>query len=607
MGEYFLFDFQLRRNIMSGSAPSQPKNAAAAAGPEAPVVSVDLSAARDLLKVFARMARAMRIYARNNDVWIRFWGELTRGMTGYLDAHGLLSLSIGTGEVKVQGEVIFQPKGQDDNFAFRMYKDGLRQIDFLKGIPEAELLRFLEIITADFDRGEMQDKDVVSLLWECEFKHIFTLSVDSFVQEAQTDPEEEEEGPPQDPIALADEEADQLLEMLQQSQEINLLKLDFEEKREYRQVAMGSTSFEMRAGGEKVQLLPIDPLLEQELRAEVEELATVETPIEPMAEVFFELFRQETPEDYAELLDIIMKVVNNLLIDAELETLNALLFPVRLLSQPDYARAFYHHGMVLELFRRLGDPVLLEPLLGAIQEGRLKGGVPAFFGFFALMVPERIPGLLEWLERIEDELMRRAGVDALLLVAGDSFDAFHHAVRVARPLLVADILLAMGRLASIHSLDVIVGAVAHPDAHVREEALVALRGFESPRAREITFQAIQDEVEAVRLAALRSLTVLRDRQTSRYLNEQLAARTLKNRSFHELRAMCMALAHILGSDALPTLKGVIEARRMPDWQRASVHGLAVLGSEGKRVLEQAQRDSSGPVLEEIRSVLARLK
>lgn len=592
---------------MSSELPSS----VASSPDEAPIrsQSVDIPAARDLVRIFAKTAKATRLYARNNEVYQRFWNELVARMDAYLDLHATLSLQISTHDVRVGAEVVFQPKEQDDNFAFRLYKDGLRQIDFLKGLPHAELQHFLEIITADFDRGDFQDKDVVSLIWECEFRHIFTLSVDSFVQETQAENQEEDEEPAeQEPQAFSDAEADQLFEILQQSTEVNLLKLDVEEKREYRVVSAGTASFSERNAVHGGQIFQIDPNLELRLKAEVEVLGLEETPTEVIAEIIFELFRQETPEEYPQLISIMLGVIDSLIAEADLETLNQLLFPLRLLSIPDYARAFLNHGLVQELFSHLGVASRVEPLLLPIQEGRLRGGIPALFGFLSLQLPEHIPGLLKWLDRITDDGARRAGVDALITVAGEDLEPFYSAVRTGNPKLVADLIFAMGKLGSLQSLEVILGAFSHSEARVREETLVALRNFESPRARETIFLALSDPAESVRLAALRYMTVHRDRQTARFLMEQMQGRGFKARSFVEMRAMCMALAHIQGMESLGTLSGLLKQKRMGELQRAAAHGLALLGGQDvRRLFEQAIRESTGPVADECRMLLLELK
>lgn len=587
-------------------SPALADDVEALTGPSA----VDLPAARELVRIFAKTARATRLYARNNEVYQRFWSELCTRMMAYLDANQVLSLQIGTHEVRVSDEVVFQPQQQDDNFAYRLYKDGLRQMDFVRGLTVEELQRLLEVITADFERGDFQDKDVISLLWECEFRHIFTLSVDSFVQEAQVEGQEEEDEPAEQPASMvSDAEAESLFELLQQSSEINLLKLDKEEKRQYRMVSQSSSSFVER-GTENVTgtIFTLDPGLEQRLKAEVEALAEEETPLDPVAEVLFELYRQELPEEFPQLIQVTLGVMETLLADGDLESLNHLLFPLRLLSMPDYARAFLHHGLVLELFSHLGQPARLDPLLPVLQDRRLRGGENALFGFMSLMVPDRVAGLMSWLERIQDEAYRQAALEGLIVAAGEELQPFLQAARSPNPMLVADVIKSMGRLASMSSLEVVLSAFSHAEPRVREEAVIALRSFESPRARETIFLALSDGAESVRLAALRTLTVAHDRATARYITELLQSKQLKGRSFTELRALCMALAHIQGNDAVLLLSGLLKHRKTPELQRAAAHGLAVVGgADVRRHLEQVIRESSPPLSDECRTLLSQLK
>src|SRR5262249_13571374 len=70
---------------------------------------------------------------------------------------------------------VLTERGKGDGLAWRLYKDGIRELRFLPGVERDELVRFLEIVR----RGRVGDEDdVVTQLWENDFSCIGYRAVD---------------------------------------------------------------------------------------------------------------------------------------------------------------------------------------------------------------------------------------------------------------------------------------------------------------------------------------------------------------------------------------------------------------------------------------------
>jgi hypothetical protein len=301
-------------------------------------------------------------------------------------------------------------------------------------------------------------------------------------------------------------------------------------------------------------------------------------------------------------------VVDPLLQAGDLETVNQVLYALRLLCLPDYARAFHNHAEVTGLFKALATPARLEMLHLALTENALIGGPGALFAYMSLQLQEHLPTWIAWSGRLQDDHLRKATLDGLIVAAQGQTHSFEEAVKSSTPKLVADILQGMGRVGDLHCLEVILGAFAHADAGVRVEVLVAVRSFETPRVREVVLRAMQDSDESVRLAAFRHVAVHRDKSGGRRLEELVGSKAFRDRSFPEKRAACMALAHIQGKDALPILTESFKARRRTEVARAAAHGLGVLGGPDiRRLLEPVAREGTSELAIECRQVLAGMK
>ncbi|RME24237.1 MAG: HEAT repeat domain-containing protein, partial [Deltaproteobacteria bacterium] len=104
----------------------------------------------------------------------------------------------------------------------------------------------------------------------------------------------------------------------------------------------------------------------------------------------------------------------------------------------------------------------------------------------------------------------------------------------------AVVLLGLSRLDTPALLEKILMRLDSPHAVVREAALVALRKHRTPHTRELVRRAIEDEVEAVRVEALRYVSVYRDVEAAPVILARLRGDAAGTLSARELRALAMA-------------------------------------------------------------------
>lgn len=102
--------------------------------------------------------------------------------------------------------------GKLPKYIFQMYRDGIREISFHKGIESEEIWVFAEICSADF--GAIED-DMVTLLWKGEFSSIRYYAVDSLGVEV-------DEELPEDLLSSGDSN----LRSLQEGEEMKLSSSD---------------------------------------------------------------------------------------------------------------------------------------------------------------------------------------------------------------------------------------------------------------------------------------------------------------------------------------------------------------------------------------------
>ncbi len=116
-----------------------------------------------LVKTF----KAAQIYQTNHPSFKNFFTQFYQDITEYLKINFQLILQIERFSICYEGRTIYEETEKDISIAFRLFKDGIREISFSRGIAEDELLIFVEIVSRS-DR----DQDIALNLWECHFSHI---------------------------------------------------------------------------------------------------------------------------------------------------------------------------------------------------------------------------------------------------------------------------------------------------------------------------------------------------------------------------------------------------------------------------------------------------
>src|SRR3990170_2016961 len=135
-----------------------------------------VKSATDVLQTLSKAIRTLKIYPDTSPLRQKFVTELTGKFNKFLDEYGNLILRVKQTEMFYQGEVVYSHPSKEENIAFRLFGDGIREIIFTKGLEEKEILDFIDAITRDCSK-EGND-DVVTLLWEKDFKNIRHIVVE---------------------------------------------------------------------------------------------------------------------------------------------------------------------------------------------------------------------------------------------------------------------------------------------------------------------------------------------------------------------------------------------------------------------------------------------
>ncbi|MCA9549117.1 MAG: hypothetical protein KC933_03715, partial [Myxococcales bacterium] len=135
------------------------------------------------LAAFSRVARARSLYQENSAALKRMRSDLFRGFQEILADRPVLSLRVRPEAFVFEDQVVLTDENPDQSIPFALYRDGIRRLDFSRGLEESELDTLLACTARGFHFTGLGD-DIVSDLWRHDLEHIRYLVVDTSVVDA---------------------------------------------------------------------------------------------------------------------------------------------------------------------------------------------------------------------------------------------------------------------------------------------------------------------------------------------------------------------------------------------------------------------------------------
>ena len=145
--------------------------------------------AATLLMRLATTSRSFVLYDPNNEAIQRFLSGLLEAFVGALTEEGVLLFDLRPFEVIYEGTSVYLNRDRERSLAFRLYRDGVRQLKFSRGFDWEELAKLLGILSTRYTGVHQAEDDAVTLLWKADFKHLEFVAVEGIVPEDSGPPE----------------------------------------------------------------------------------------------------------------------------------------------------------------------------------------------------------------------------------------------------------------------------------------------------------------------------------------------------------------------------------------------------------------------------------
>lgn len=486
----------------------------------------------DLLKAFVKAVRAHQLYMANNPMHARSLEAVKDAFATLWLQTDELDLQIVETQFKWEGRVVLdEGERTGDNLAWLFYKDGIRELKFLKGFETEDLATLFDLLQRVRKAG-VEDDDLLTLMWEREFATLQYRYVDLTV-EAGSGVESMERA----------EQKEKLLSPAQvetgpESTMSSVARLD----------DFDST------------LYFLDDSEVEYLQAEIKKEFSTDLRPAVMASLLdtFELHKDPTVrEEICGLLDYFLLI---LLSTAQYRNAAYLLREAVITANraPDILEP--QKQRLTQLGDLMSDPKPLGQLLQALEDTPLRAPQTELDDLFAILQPGALETVLGWIGRSNNTELRVLLEHAATRLAATSSSELIRLIGSEDEVVALEAIRRAAALKSPAAVPALGKMLTVGEADMRVATVNALTEIGSPGAMQMLERALLDEDRDVRIVAVRALGARSSRSALPRIEAAIKGKELRESNLTEKMAFFEAFGLLSGDAGIPLLDGLLHSK-----------------------------------------------
>ena len=508
--------------------------------------------AKEVLNLFAKAFASMRIYPAENPTVEGLNNAFSEKMLEFLEEQEELKLIVQEFSFSFKDETIFQDEQKKASLPFLLFKDGMRELAFYKGLDIKELQGFLKVLKENADLPP-DDSDIVNSLWMKDFPHIRYFAIDEFL-ESETKEEAE----------------DARFNINEEKLERGRIKLTSEDKNEIRKrnIALGLHKKDTSEAEEDNEITLEDiPLpfqmssVKKEDTPEIESMLAEHRSMPPLTEMINLLFEILYLEDRTDAFSSILNVLNQFYKEAVYKSLFLL------------ASLILHRLQELaELFseKSVERKDLLEKTLKHIQSGSsiaylkklfINGQIDDFDSFFQYLKrlgPSAIPLAADIWEETKDPTTRQKASNFLYETGKKDFISLLNIAKDHRASLTREVIKILGKIGDLKALPFLKKFIGHGNKDVRLSVVRALAAIDDVSINPTLIEFLSDRDGEVRTQAAMSLKFCKDQAIISYLIQIVEKRGFRERLKLEKKALLEYLVKTQSEEISGLLRSILK-------------------------------------------------
>ncbi|MBI5407216.1 MAG: HEAT repeat domain-containing protein [Nitrospirae bacterium] len=503
-----------------------------------------IKSATDVLQTLSKAIKTLKIYPDTSPLRQKFVAELTGKFSKFLDEYGDLILRIKQTEMSYQGEVVYSHPSKEENIAFRLFGDGIREIIFTEGLEEKEILDFIDAITRDCSREG--DDDVVTLLWEKDFKNIRHIVV-----------EEEKEGEKElaatEQASTAGKSREALLnayksEAVSEQQGTTILE-----------PAGVELEIEHIYGKPFSEIFALTPEEIERVQCEMDKEEGMDL-ISELLDILFHILQIEKEiESYTEIMTNIEKAIKSLALSGDYRRIIPILTTLKTLSKEENNFSRTHAQVIQTTIDALGEEEFLQQFALSINVSKSED-TDALFSFLSMLNKNAVAPLAAMIGALDQMKTRRLFCDVLALIAKENIEPLLRKIGDNNWFVVRNIVYILGKIGDPKSVSYLKKIKDHDEPRIRKEIVHTLTEIKSAEAKDLLISFLKDNNSAVRMMALKNLSTLNYRKAVPHLLNIISGDGFDSKEVIEKREFFDALGILGTNEVLPFLKETLMKR-----------------------------------------------
>jgi len=548
--------------------------------PEGVETDEELLLARDTISAFIKAIKAFRFYPPDNPTLKGFRDQLFKKFQFFLNKYESFVIQVGEYDLSFKGKVLYENRDVKTSLAFSLYKDGLREIRFVKGLEEWEIQGIIDILKHSETINQLED-DVVTLLWEKDFLHISYLATDEFLEET--------------PVVVPDNveqfRKNLVFKPLAHHVEVQLAEEGSEEGIDLDEILSKVIEEPLPFVSDKsVYFLTPDEVegLRKDVESEVDPIFVFN-----VTDILFEILALEKErEPFQDAINILIKVLDAFMTLGEFAKATELLKRVYIILKT-YDLRDWQVESIRKIILEAGDEVRIERI-GRVLE-REEGRLEDVNAYLLLLQKNSIKPMIKVLGELKNSKARRVFCDALSEIGKNAIELLTPFIDDRRWFLVRNIVYTLGRIGKEQSLPYIQKAFNHEDLRVRREAIQALGLIGGTKATGLLVKSLTDNDVRIRCMAAINLGKGGKKTGLIPLLEVVQSKDFYKREPTEIKAFFNAIGMVGSNEAVPVLQQLLERKswfgrgKTDEIRIGAASALATIGTpDAKAVLEEGK-------------------
>lgn len=538
----------------------------------------ELLLARDLMSHLVKTIKAFKFYPPDNPTLKGFQDLLFKKLQFFLGKYPVFAFQIGEFDLSYKGKVLYENRDIKTSLAFLMFKDGLRELRFTKGLEEREVSGFIDVLKRVDHINELED-DLVTLLWERDFPHISYRATDEVLEET--------------PI-LIPENVDQFRQNLIFQPPAHHVDADLLEGEGEDQISLDQVLSEM---------VYQRPLFSQDRHVyfltpdEVEALRKeVETEVDPnfvfhIVDILFEMLALEKDrEPFQDAVNVLLKVLDALITLGDFQKAADVLKRVYIVLKT-YDLNDWQIQALHQLIEDAGEEQRIERI-GRVLEREEALQLEDVQNYLVLLQKNAVKPLVRLLGELKNSKTRRVLCDALAEIGKNAIELITPFLEDRRWYLVRNVVYVLGRIGKEQAIPFLQKVSHHDELRVRREVVQALGLIGGPKAIGLLARALTDDDVRIRSTAAINLGKIGKSAGLVPLLEVVQSKDFQKKDPVEMKAFFDAIGRVGSNEALPVLRQILERKswfgrgKLDEMRLGAIHALVLIRTpEAKAVLE----------------------